>query len=365
MPEVVRILHLHAAAPDFQTARCATALRREIGRDFNIIHQTIGRGGTYRNPAAAAIALRAAQRYDLIHVWDGASLAAAAVGASAPLLYSPMQPLRQRQIGWARAIADYRQVQIVCPTGTQRRMCVERGVALERCHLIRPGVEFARVRRRRNPELRAALGFGTDDRVLLAVGESTESAGHDLGVWSASMLHILDERYKVLLWGRGAGARRAVELGTRLGRPGLARSAEATLGCAIDCEELCGAADAALVTARGPVATLPIAICMAAGLPIVSAASYTVGELLEDRHSALLVPKPAPRRIARRVLDLYEDASLQWSIADTARTEAFEYFALTRFLEQYRAVYRQIAHGEPVEVPERAPGAGLRFHGRA
>jgi len=77
------------------------------------------------------------------------------------------------------------------------------------------------------------------------------------------------------------------------------------------------------VTARGRVATLPIAICMAAALPIVSTVTYTVSELLEDRHTALMAPPGKPRLLARRVLDLLEDPTAQWSIADMARTEAY------------------------------------------
>jgi hypothetical protein len=71
-----------------------------------------------------------------------------------------------------------------------------------------------------------------------------------------------------------------------------------------------------------------------------------------------------PRQIARRALDLIEDPQLQWQLADMARTEAYEYFSFTRFVNQFRAAYRQMAAGERVEVPQDAPGAGLRFHGR-
>jgi hypothetical protein len=70
-----------------------------------------------------------------------------------------------------------------------------------------------------------------------------------------------------------------------------------------------------------------------------------------------------PRQIARRALDLIEDSHLQWSLADMARTEAYEYFSFTRFVNQFRAVYRQMVEGGKVEVPQDAPGAGLRFHG--
>jgi hypothetical protein len=102
---------------------------------------------------------------------------------------------------------------------------------------------------------------------------------------------------------------------------------------------------------------------MAAALPIVGVVSSTVSELLEDRHNAMLVGTPSPRAIARRVLDIREDTNLQWAICDMARTEAYEYFSQTRFMEQFREAYRQAGSGERVEIPQPAPGAGARFHG--
>jgi hypothetical protein len=103
---------------------------------------------------------------------------------------------------------------------------------------------------------------------------------------------------------------------------------------------------------------------MAAGLPIVATVTPTVAELLEDRHTALMVGDTSARVIAQRILDLRSDGRLEWSISDMARTEAFEFFAMTRFLEQLRCVYQQAAAREPVIVPQQGPGAGLRFHGR-
>jgi glycosyltransferase involved in cell wall biosynthesis len=361
----VRVLHLFGQPPDFQTERSAAALRQGLGPEFDVTSQSIGPGGQFRNPPLAVLGLRGAvSRYEVIHAWDGTALAVAALSESARVLYTPMRPLGRRGIGWLRAVLGYRDVHVVCASATQRRRCVERGVPLERCHLVRPGVEFGRVRRRRDPALRQALGIGEADHVLLAPGESTPEADHERAVWAGSILGVLDRKYKVLLWGRGPRARRAALLGTRLGQADLVRVAEERLGRAVEFEELLPAADTVLVAAHGPVATLPIAICMAAALPIVATVTYTTAELLEDRHTAAMVPPGPPRFLARRFLELQEDPALQWSIADMARTEAYEYFSLTRFINQYRTVYRQVAAGERVEVPEQAPGAGLRFHGR-
>jgi hypothetical protein len=72
-----------------------------------------------------------------------------------------------------------------------------------------------------------------------------------------------------------------------------------------------------------------------------------------------------PRLLAQKILQLRDDSQLQWSLPDIARTEAYEYFALTRFLEQFREFYRLVASGGAVDLTEPAAGAGARFHGRA
>jgi glycosyltransferase involved in cell wall biosynthesis len=363
---MIRVLHLLGRAPDFQTGRGALSLGRDLGAEFDVETRNIGRGETYRGVPGAVLGLRGrgGEGFDVVHAWDERALTVAALAGARRVIFSPGPSIGRGGIGWLRAVMNYRDVQVVCPTATQRRTLVERGIPLDRCHLIRPGVEFSRVRRRRDPALRAALGFSEEDLVLLAPGESTEAADHALAVHAASILRVLDPWYRLLLWGRGPKARSAAALADRLGQPDLVRVAEARLQRRLEFEELLPATDLVLVTARGPVATLPIATCMAAALPIVSTVTYTVAELLEDRHTAVMVPKPAPRLIAKRVLDLRADPQLQWSISDMARTEAYEYFSHTRFVNQWRGVYRQVATGEPVQVVEPAPGAGLRFHGR-
>ena len=357
---MIRILQLLDARADFQTQRCADDLHRGLGGEFRVDSRTIGRGGTYRSILSAVLALRGTRReeFDLIHALGPSSLAAAALGNDARVIYTQTDgvPLR-----WLRAVMSYRDVQAICPTATLRRICVERGLPLDRCHLIRPGVDFARIKPRRDPRLRRALGIAEEDFVLLAAGESTRAADHRQAAWATSILHVVDERYRVLLWGRGDRVRSLVDFGNHLRQPRLVCVAEQRLGRLVEFEELLPAADMILVPARGAVATLPISIAMAAALPIVGVAGYTVGELLEDRHNALLAAPGSPRLLARRVLDLREDSRLQWSLADMARSEAYEYFSLTRFLNQYRAVFRQCAAGQSVEVPEPPPGPAQRF----
>ncbi len=360
---MVRVLHLVDADADFQTERGASGLARAMGPNFTTETRRLGRGG-YRNRAAAVLALRRETNFDLIHAWGSRALTVAAMSSTKPIVYSPLPEPRRRDVGWARAVMGYRHVEVVCPTATLRRVHVERGVPLAQCHQIRPGVEFGKVHRRRDAALRGKLGFTEGDHVLLAAGESTLAAAHTDAAWATSILHILDPKYRLLVWGRGAHAAKVKRFGDALGNDRFVSLAEPVLGC-VEFEALLPAADTVLVTTIGATATLPISIAMAAGLPIVAAVTYTTSELLEDRHTAVLTPAGVPRRLARRVLDLHEDTSLQWAICDMARTEAYEFFSFTRFVEQFRTVYQQVASGQPVVVPEQAAGAGLRFHGRA
>jgi glycosyltransferase involved in cell wall biosynthesis len=367
---MIRVLHLLDHPTDFQTQRSAHHLAGSAGRNADVRGKirTIGRGGDDPTPIAAIRRLRrglAEAEAEIVHAWGTAALGVAALAGVPRIVYSPAGEHVRRAIQWVRAVMAYRNVQVVCPTATLRRLHVQAGVAMERCHLIRPGVDFARVRRRRDEALRTALGFSNDDRVILAASESTAAASHEEIVWAMSILHLLDQRYRLLLWGRGERAGAVARFAAKLDQPRLVVLAQQKLGRKLEFEELLPSTDIVLSAPAGVTATLPMCICMAAGLPIVSTVTYTIGELLEDRHTALLTTHPTPRAIARRVLDLEEDARLQWSISDMARTEAYEFFSLTRFLEQHRMLYRQFAADEDVEIPAPAPGAGLRFHGRA
>ena len=362
---MIRILHLLDRDAEFEAERGSESIGRAVGSGFSVTRRTIGHGGDWRDPpTAAAMLRRSSERYDVIHAWGGRALTVAALGGSAqsPIVFSPASEIRLHTIQWLRAVMAYRRVEVIGPTSTMHRKLVVRGVPLARCHLIRPGVEFNRVKRRRDRALREQLGLGESDHVLLAAGESTHAAAHRDATWAATILHVADPKYKLLAWGRGPDVESVEHFGRNV-MPDALRIAEQRLGRRVEFEELLPAADTIIVTARGAVATLPIAICMAAALPIVATVTPTVAELLEDRHTALMTAPGMPRLFARRVLDLIEDSSAQWTLADMARTEAYEYFTFTRFVNQVRSVYRQVVDSDRVEVQQPAPGAGMRFHG--
>lgn len=356
------VLHLSEHDCDYQTR---TAIAQLTSRDPSQQHLTIGRGGDFSNPFMGLLNLRRqAVDYSVVHAWGEESLMVAAINSGIHrIVYSPTRFPNHRDHRLIRAVMSVRNVNVICATDTMRRAFVEHGTPIERCHLVRPGVDFARAQRKGRDELRAKFGFAKEDFVLLAVGESRHGANHHMTILGATVLAVLEKKYKLLLWGRGPKAdteRRFCTLMLNLKHTVMATDA---MGRDVEFEQLLPAADAALVTADRPIPTLPIAVCMAGGLPIITTVSTTVAELLEDRHNCLIAKKSTGRWIARRVLDLVEDPKLRWTISDNARTEAFEFFSMTRFIEQMKTVYERFTADAAIELPPVRAGAGTRFQG--
>jgi len=346
-------LHVLSTEADFQSRRGAETLAGGGGVAFSFQIATIGRGGTWRSVLFAARGLRE-DEVDLVHAWDMPSLAAAAVANVPKIVFTPPSlPMRQT-MGWLRLIMAYRDVAVVCSSATAQHAWIRAGVPEVCCRVIRPGVDLIRAGRQRDPELRAALGFGEADHVLLAVGESSRAARHDYAVWAASILHVLDPAQKLLLWGRGAGCDLAVRIAIRVGNSELCAIAERRLGRTVDFEELLPAADMALITADRPVSPLPVAICMAAGLPIVATGSPLIDEILQDRETALIAPAGVPRRIAQTIEDLRKSPELQQALGERAATVARELYANSQFIDAHDGLYARFLAGRGS-----SPAAGL------
>jgi glycosyltransferase involved in cell wall biosynthesis len=359
---MAKVLLLLPASANYQTEIAARQLRKAAAPSLDIQVRTMGAGGDFPLPATAVINMRRGRLAgDVIHAFGENALTLAALGGAMSILYSPTEFPRPKSIRWLRSIMDFRDVQVICPTRTMHRAFVQGGVPIECCHLIPPGVDFSAVNTRRDAKLRAELGFGADDWVMLPVGESSRAADHPRAAWAACVLHVLDRRNRLLLWGRGPLAEQTERFVERLRQPGLYRVATHRLGRPPSFEQLASVADVGLLTPTSAVDTLPIAIAMAAMLPMIAIATPTVSELLEDRHNALLVGGNSARELATRLLDLRADDQIRKRICDQARAEAYENFSQSRFIQQYRSVYRQMAQGVRVEVPDPRAAASARL----
>jgi len=338
---MVQVLHLTSHPPDFQAGRTAETIRLGSEAGITFTTRTIGPGGTYRSVLQAAMSLRFGQGtlFDVVHAWDLPSLLAGC-GSPSPLVFSPSLPPAHAP-AWLAAAMVYRNGTVIATTPTMRRRLIRQGIPAQRCHLIPPAVDPSRIPMGCNETLRARLGIAPDDRVILAPGESNRAAAHLLALHTVSILHVLDPRYRLLTMGEGSCARGMIRLADRLRQPRLL--VQPRWSARVEFEGLLGCADLALVAASDVSASLPIAMCMAAGLPIVAAATPANLDLVTDGYSASLVARPTPRLLGQRALELFEDPARMRLLGAGAKTEMRPRFNPTPAEAAYASLYRRAA----------------------
>ena len=341
---MVRVLHLSDSLPDFSAERSSAALAQHVGDAWQIETRSIGRGGDYGNAPLAFLGLRggAIEEFDVVHAWSFTALWVAALSGERPIIFTPSQALPGRSMRWLGAAMRRREVHLVCSSDAERDFYLRNRIDPQRCSVIRPGTHLGRNTPRRDPALRAALGLADADYVLLAPGESTRASGHREALWSTAILHELDPCYRILTWGRGPMMPLCVRLAGKFRQPTTLVTARQKLGREIEFAELLPAADAVLFVPTGPTPILPLAICMAAGLPIIATACPWTGDLLQDGENSTVIPRFSSPAVAQRVIELRQDAALELRIRKSASAGARELFALDRFVEQYKKLYLKL-----------------------
>jgi glycosyltransferase involved in cell wall biosynthesis len=331
-----RLLLIKSANDDFDT-RATTAA---IANRFSPTLYTFPRPDLAATARSLPQLKRLSRSHGVVHAVGGQALAAALLATSPGqrLLYSPVGHPTRRAIGWLRAVNSYRDLEIICTSDTMRRDLVTRGVPVDRCNLIRPGVNLRSIPTARDDALRARLGLSPDQTALLAPLEMTYAGGHRLTTWALSLLAVIQPQYRLLLPGRGPLRKSVIHFGRSLLNPNAVIDA-AEVVPDVPIESLFSAADAVLLTPEAPVPPLIVAMSMASDRPIVATTTPQLCELIEDRHTALLVTKPSPRLIAQRVMDLFADAKLSWQIQDRARAEAYDSLTQSKMLSAYETLY--------------------------
>jgi glycosyltransferase involved in cell wall biosynthesis len=320
---MANVLHLLEADADFQTQRLAAALTDRW--------ETVGPGGRFRDVFNAARWLKRQSSVDIIHAWGTRPLIAAAMAGPGPIIYTPPAPPDHRAINWLKRVSKRRDVHVICDSHPARTALCLRGLPLDKCHAIAPGVRT--IPRSDGSAARRRLGLAETDFVLLAPGESTRAAGHRLSLWTAAILHELSPGWKLLVWGRGPLGGHLERLAGQLNCRPLLHFAPGE-----EFENLLAAADVALITAGAHAAVLPLAICMAAALPIVA----TPLAPLAEARNALLAEDRSPRTLAQQVLELRRNPPLRKCLGDAAKQDALCFFDLAQFRRKHAEIYDRV-----------------------
>jgi glycosyltransferase involved in cell wall biosynthesis len=340
MLRVLQLISRDHESLSLAASRGSMMLADNSSDDCRSLVLTIGRGGDYRNAAEAAVRLRFAHAFNLIHAWDPPALMGS-LATGLPVVFSAFGRISRGTWSWLAAMA-YHDVHVVADSNTARSRIVRTGIPPARCHAIAPGIDRDRISPGRDQRLCAELGLCAGDRVVLAPGESIRAAGHKLALHATSILHVLDPRYRLLIWGRGREAESIAWLAGKLRQPRLVVDAERRLGRRIDFEQLLGIADLALLTSDSTAPALPIEQCASAGLPLIAVDTPLVREILTPQ-SASIVPLPKPRLLSQRIMELFENVDESRQLSQAAADLAGDRFTEAAFVGACCALYSTVA----------------------
>jgi glycosyltransferase involved in cell wall biosynthesis len=292
------------------------------------------------------------RRIDLIHAWGVRAAAAAEYATHArrcPIATTVFDPaLARRDVNFLRGTNDPAGRPVVCATQTVHRRLLEQGVDAARCVVIRVGVDFSTLNEARKSNLRYDLGL-TPNHTLVVVPEPvTPTGGQFAAFWATAIRSFLDPQVRVVIPGRSREQRRLHRLAERLNFQWLIIRP----GPDVPFEHLVGVADLAIVAPTEEVSGTMLAWAMAAGVPIIGTAVYSVAEAVaHDLNGILLKPAPA-KRLATSLARAMGDRDHLRRLAEVARGQAFEVFGLRRFVDQHRTFYDNV-------LSRRGPGQGI------
>jgi glycosyltransferase involved in cell wall biosynthesis len=286
-----------------------------------------------------------ANRIDIVHAWGlaAAKVAEAAASTSArPVLLSTFDPrLTPREAAFLRSAPPTDRRPVLCASQTVRRRLLEHGVTPDRCVVIRPAVDFGRINRARESDLRARLGL-TPENTLVATPEPvTRQDGHFAAFWMTAIRSFLDPGIRVALHGASREKERLLRLARQLDMSHLALDVDEV----VPFEDLVAVADLAVTVPRSDISGGCLAWAMAAGVPVIGSAVYAVAELIaENLNGRLVAPAPA-KRLATRLAALAGERETLSRLADVARGQAYEVFSVRRFVDQVRRLYENLVEG--------------------
>jgi glycosyltransferase involved in cell wall biosynthesis len=351
-------LHMTLRLPDrtgaAKMALCFARALREEGFELTLLHGAVPAGGPTILPDFAAIGARTALEARLERPWDPrlvpalaarvredagrcvigvnqrdrapALLAAARAGVPGVLMVQnqhhfwgpgPIAALKRR--GY-RAVVARLGTLAVCTSTVVRDEMTEFGVPAERTVVLPNGIDVAppvALSDRERADLRAEMGAGEGDFLLLNVGRLDPQKGQDL-LLSALGLPARPPVHLALVGSAGdsVAARRTAEYEASLHRvvadSGL-RGSVTFLGWRSDVGRLLAAADGYVHAARWEGPALPLAVmeAMAAGSPTVFTDCSGRPPMFEEPRHGLIAASGDPASIRRRIDDLVAMSAAQ------------------------------------------------------
>lgn len=322
----------------------------------------LGTGSSVPATARALRALVRQQRVDVLHATLFTPIVAASlatIGTGVPVLASMVNtpPARRSNVDasgrpW-KVEAAVTVEALACRHLVTRLHAVTPGV--RRATEARYGVDPSRIvvaERGRDgdrfhpptPEARAAiraeLGLGADDEVVVALGRHEPSKGFGDLVDAVARLAPDRPRLRVVLAGR-EGTQTAA-LRSRIGAAGLTDRID-LLGRRPDPERVLAAGDLFVLSSLREGTSGASIEAMATGLPVVATRLAGLEGILVDDRQALLVPAGDPPALARAVARVLDDPDLARRLGTAGRATFAARFTLDASSAAFAEMYRSVA----------------------
>jgi glycosyltransferase involved in cell wall biosynthesis len=228
--------------------------------------------------------------------------------------------------------------------------------------LIYSGIDLAAPE---NPELRMKirrdLGIPADCLVLIVVANLIAYKGHaDLIQALALVNRRLPPDWRLLLVGRDDGAGPALK--TQAASHGL-QDHMVWLGERPDAEQLCAAADIAVLPSHQEGFSNSLIEAMARGIPVIATAVGGNLDAVVSGQTGLLVPVDAPPALAAAILELAADGGRRSQMGAAARRRVATLFSLEACVRRYVNLYRSAARFGAIPVRaiiEPSPDQGVK-----
>ncbi len=387
----MRVLHLIDASSPQATATTLALMAQSLGRLGDTDQHVFLLGGRGLKDAADAAGLHPASvlgtpfgkavlgwpkvnrsiknlgRIDLVHCWSIGALSLTAIKLrTIPRVLTLTTVPTPRSVRWLRMVLRETQGQTVLLSisSTIRRGLLGGGLPESTVHVLRPAIDMGMVDHDSRSTLRRQWGVrGDKTKIIALLGDTAHDADALAAskalnmVADSSAMDGLDPR---LLVRHDQINRQRIETVMRHLHKQYRIIQEPRMACPWSVLPGCDLAVALSANGGG----LSLLWAMAANVPIIAEATYAASEIVEDRHSALMVQPGSPKSIAQRIVTLVRDPQLTWQLRDTARHEAFSYFSRQNYCQSLQTVYDQIVGGHDVEIPLMESTGGLRFSGR-
>jgi glycosyltransferase involved in cell wall biosynthesis len=184
-------------------------------------------------------------------------------------------------------------------------------------------------------EVRAELGVGDGQALILAVGRLHPQKGHDVLIAAAAKLRARKPRPYVVIAGSGPAF---LGLAARISED---RAPVTLIGDRDDVPDLLGAADFAVVTSVWEGQPLFVQEALAAGVPLIATAVGGIPELVGE--AALLIPPHDVDAAAEAIERMLDDAALRDEYGKRGLAQAATWPTEADTLAQVEAVYAELA----------------------